>query len=143
MSDPRVELQAEVDVPRAALFGLVATAEGLARWLDEVEFEPRVGARVRMRLRDAAAHGEIVALDPPQHISWSWDWTGEPLGRPTVLAFDLIEHGTRTHLTLRHVGLVSRVQRELHEVVWRYWFGRLLDAAARAGADVTVAGATS
>ena len=141
MIDPRVELQAEVDVPRDELFALVATREGLARWLDGVDFEATVGAPVRFVLRDAEAHGEVVALDPPQHISWSWDWRDEPLGAPTVVAFDLIEHGARTHLTVRHVGFPTRAQRELHEELWRYWFGRLLDAARRVGADVTSAGA--
>lgn len=138
-----MELQAEVDAPRPALFELVATQDGLARWLDGAEFQARVGGKVLLRLRDAEAHGEVVALDPPQHISWSWDWVSEPLGRPSVLAFDLIEHGRRTHLTLRHVGLPSRAQHELHEQLWRYWLGRLLDAAVEGGADVTSAGATA
>jgi uncharacterized protein YndB with AHSA1/START domain len=143
MSDLRVELQAEVDLPRAELFGLVATPEGLAGWLDGVDFEPKVGAPVRLRLRDAQAAGEVRALDPPQHISWSWDWVDEPLGIPSVVAFDLIEHGRRTHLTLRHVGFRSRSQRDLHEQLWRYWFARLLAAARRVGADVTAAGAST
>jgi len=138
-----VELQAEVDAPRARLFRLVASADGLGQWLDGAEFEAHVGGNVLLRLRDAEAHGEVVAFDPPQHISWSWDWTDAPLGRPSVLAFDLIEHGRRTHLTLRHVGLPSRAQRELHEELWRYWLGRLLEAAAASGADVTSAGASA
>ena len=141
--DPRIELQAEVDVPRRALYGLVSTAEGMAGWLDGVDFEPTVGAPVRFRLREAEATGEVKAIDAPQHISWSWDWVGEPLGVPTVVSFDLIEHGRRTHLTLRHVGFRTSAQRELHEELWRYWFGRLLDAARRAGAEVTSAGAST
>lgn len=136
MSDPRVELQAEVAVSRRALYRLVSTQEGLACWLDGVDFESKVGAPVRFRLRDAEAVGEVLAVDAPQHVSWSWDWVGESLGVPSVVCFDLIEHGARTHLTLRHVGFRNRAQRELHETLWRYWFARLLEAA-RAG---TVAG---
>jgi len=143
VSDRRVELQAEVDTPREALFALVATQAGLVRWLDEADFEPKVGAALRFRLRDAEAHGEVVALDPPQHISWSWDWHDEPLGVPTVVAFDLIEHGARTHLTIRHVGFRTRAQRELHEQLWRYWFARLLGEVRREGAEVTSAGAST
>ena len=60
---------------------------------------------VRLRLRDATAVGKVLAIDPPQHISFTWDWEAEPLGQVSVVAFDAIDHGARTHVTLRHVGL--------------------------------------
>ena len=126
---PRVELQAEVDGRRADLFALVSTAEGFRRWLDHAEFEPTVGRPCRFVLGDAIAVGKVLAVAAPQHVSVSWDWEGEPLGTPTVVAFDLIDHGKRTHLTLRHVGLADHGQRELHEAMWRHWFGRLVRAA--------------
>lgn len=125
----RVELQAEVDRRRDELFALVSTSEGLHRWLDEAEVEPSVGAGVRIRLADAVAVGTVVAVDPPQHISYAWDWELAPLGKASVLAFDLIDHGRRTHLTLRHVGLPPGQQLRLHEDMWRYWFARLVRAA--------------
>lgn len=125
----RIELQAEVEAPREAVFPLVSTPEGLARWTDEATLDPRVGGEVRLRLREAVATGTILSLRPPQHISWSFDWEGAPLGVQTVLAFDAIDHGRRTHLTLRHVGLREPRQRALHEELWRYWFDRLCMAA--------------
>jgi uncharacterized protein YndB with AHSA1/START domain len=127
----RVELQTEVDAPRVAVYPLLASSEGLRRWLDDAEIEPRVGGSVRIRMRDAEAIGEVLAADPPQHVSFSWDWVGAPLGVPTVVAFDAIDHGARTHVTLRHIGLPTRRQLELHEALWRYWLGRF-EAAARA-----------
>ena len=126
----RVELQTEVDAPRAAVFALLATADGLRRWLDEAELEPRVGGSVRFRLRDAEAVGEVLAIDPPQHISFSWQWTSEPTAAPSVVAFDAIDHGARTHVTLRHVGLSSRAEVELHDQMWRHWLGRFEEAVA-------------
>ena len=127
---PRVELQAEVDGRRADLFALVSTVEGFRRWLDDATFEPAVGSACRFVLGNAAAVGKVLAVSAPQHVSMTWDWDGEPLGSPSVVAFDLIDHGKRTHLTLRHVGLADRRQRELHDAMWRHWFGRLIDAAA-------------
>jgi uncharacterized protein YndB with AHSA1/START domain len=123
---PRVELQAEVDGRRADLFALVSSVDGLRRWLDDAEFEPTVGRPCRFVLGEAVAVGKVLAVSVPQHVSVSWDWEDEPLGTPTVVAFDLIDHGKRTHLTLRHVGLADRGQRELHEAMWRHWFGRLV-----------------
>lgn len=128
----RVELQAEVGRRREELFELLATPEGLRRWLDGAEIEPRVGGAVRFTLGDAVAIGSVVALAPPQHISFSWDWEGEPLGAPSVVAFDLIDHGHRTHLTLRQVGLPNGRQLLLHEAMWRHWFARLVGVANRA-----------
>ena len=127
---PRVELQAEVDGRRADLFELVSSAGGFRRWLDEAEFEPAVGKPCRFVLGDAIAVGKVLAISAPQHVSMTWDWEGEPLGAPSVVAFDLIDHGKRTHMTLRHVGLADRAQRELHDAMWRHWFGRLVEAAA-------------
>ncbi len=121
----RVELQAEVEAPRAQVFALLATAEGLRRWLDAAELEPRIGGAVSLRLRDGVATGQVVALDPPQHISFTWDWRDAPLGVPTVVAFDAIDHGPAlTHVTVRHVGLPPGEQLELHRELWRHWLKR-------------------
>ncbi len=125
----RVEVQGEVDAPREEVFRLVATASGLGKWLDEAELEPRVGGRLRVRMRDAVATGTVVAVDPPQHISFTWDWETEPIGGRSVVAFDAIEHGARTHVTVRQVGLRTRRQLDLHAELWRHWFERLREAA--------------
>jgi uncharacterized protein YndB with AHSA1/START domain len=135
----RVELQAEVDVPRAGVFELLATAQGLARWFDAADLQPHVGGAITLRLRDAVAAGKVLALDPPQHISFTWDWPAAPLGRPTVVAFDAIDHGPAlTHVTVRHVGLPPGEQLELHREMWRYWLKRLESACrALAGGPAT------
>jgi glutathione S-transferase len=125
----RVELQAEIPTPRDAVYGLVSTAEGLRRWLDEAELVAQIGSPFRLRLTGAIAVGRVAAVDPPQHLSLAWDWEVQPLGRPTVVAFDLIGHGRRTHLTLRHVGFEDAAQRDLHEAMWRFWFSRLVAVA--------------
>jgi uncharacterized protein YndB with AHSA1/START domain len=128
----RVELQTEVDAPRELIYPLLGTAEGLATWLDSAELEARVGAPVRLRLRDGVAAGKVLAVDEPQHISFTWDWQTEPLGRASVVAFDAIDHGSRTHVTIRHIGLPSAEQVELHEEMWRFWLKRFRAAASAA-----------
>jgi uncharacterized protein YndB with AHSA1/START domain len=125
----RVELQTELDAPRTAVFELMATADGLRRWLDDAELDARVGGAVRLRLRDATAVGEVLSLQPLQHISFTWDWEEEPLGRPSVVAFDAIDHGARTHVTIRHVGLPNAHQVDLHVGLWEHWMERLIQAA--------------
>ena len=124
----RVELQAEVDATRDIVFPLFATADGLRRWVDSATLDARVGGEMRIQLRDAQAVGRILALDPPQHISFQWDWAQQPLGHASVVAFDAIDHGARTWVTLRHVGLPSAAQVRLHEEMWRYWMERFTGA---------------
>ena len=124
----RVELQTEVDAPRHLVFPMFATADGLRLWLDTATLDARVGGELRATLRDAQAVGRVVALDPPQHISFAWDWVERPLGATSVVAFDVIDHGARTWVTLRHVGLPSEAQIVLHDQMWRYWLGRFEDA---------------
>jgi uncharacterized protein YndB with AHSA1/START domain len=127
----RVEVQAEVDARRADVFPLLATAEGLALWMDEAQLDPTVGGRARFRLRDGVAVGEVLSLQPPQHISFTWDWEGRALGRTSVVAFDAIDHGKRTHVTFRHVGLPSPSQVNLHDEMWRYWMKRFVEATRK------------
>lgn len=124
----RVELQLEVDAPRSAVYELFATESGLQRWLDAAELEPRVGGVLSVRLREATATGKVLALDPPQHASFTWEWLGQEDAPPTVVAFDAIDHGARTHVTLRHVGLRTRAEIDLHRELWRHWLERFAAA---------------
>ena len=86
MSD-RVELQREIDADRVAVFALVSTSAGLRQWLDGADIEPRIGGLVRLRLRESEAMGKILALDAPQHISFTWQWVDEGVASG-VVAFD-------------------------------------------------------
>ena len=124
----RIELQLEVDAPRTAVYDLVATQAGLRHWLDAAELEPRVGGMLSVRLRDATATGKVLALDPPQHASFTWEWAGQPDAAPMVVAFDAIDHGSRTHVTLRHVGLRTEAESDLHQELWRHWLERFAEA---------------
>ena len=128
----RVELQLEVDAARDAVFALFATQDGLRRWLDAAELEPRVGGALRVRMRVAGATGKVLAMDPPQHISYTWEWTGGSAVHPMVVAFDAIDHGARTHVTLRHIGLRNQAELDLHNELWRHWLERFADAVREA-----------
>ncbi len=132
----RAELQVVVDAPRAAVFSLLATTDGLRQWLDAAEVEARVGGSLRVQMLDGQAVGEVLAYDPPTHISFTWRWSSEPVGAPSVVAFDAIEHGGRTLVTLRHVGLPTHAEAELHTEMWRHWLARF-EAATRALAHAT------
>ncbi len=128
----RVELQLEVDAARDAVFALFATEIGLRQWLDAADLEPRVGGLLRVRMRDATATGKVLAVDPPQHMSFTWEWAGGSTAQPMVVAFDAIDHGARTHVTLRHTGLRTQAELDLHNELWRHWLERFAEAVREA-----------
>lgn len=129
-------MQLEVDAPRDAVFALFASQDGLRQWLDAADLEPRVGGAMRVQMRDATATGKVLALDVPQHISFTWEWAGARHAQPMVVAFDAIDHGTRTHVTLRHIGLRTRADLNLHDELWRYWLERFAAAVREARREV-------
>jgi uncharacterized protein YndB with AHSA1/START domain len=134
----RVERQLEVDAPRAAVYELFATEAGLRRWLDAAQLEPRVGGQLSVKMRDATAIGKVLALDPPQHASFTWEWQGQEGAPATVVAFDAIDHGARTHVTLRHVGLRTHAEADMHQELWRHWLDRFAQAVRHATSGISV-----
>ena len=58
-----------------------------------------------------------------------WTGVGTAKAHSTKEFNDVIDHGKRSHVTLRHVGFRTAAQLELHEAVWAYWFERLRKAA--------------
>ncbi len=136
-----VQLQAEVHAPRDVVWPLLSTPDGLGRWLEPAEIPAAVGGRVRIEFVPAAATGTLLAVDSPQHVSFTFDWDGAPIGQPTVVAFDAIDHGAATHLTLRHVGLPGGAVRDRHDALWRERFGRLVRVAEEAARERRVASA--
>jgi uncharacterized protein YndB with AHSA1/START domain len=108
--------QAEYDAPVAAVWTALTDADHLAAWLMPNDFLPVVGHRFTLRTRpapmfDGIVHAEVLELDPPRRMVWSW--VGGPV--ETTVTFELAPLGPdRTRLELRHAGfegakaLVSR-----------------------------------
>ena len=81
----------------------------LARWLMENDFEARVGARFTLRQADPSpwwrghVECEVLELERPKRMVWSWaDGSGSASASRVI--FELSGEGSRTRLTIRHVG---------------------------------------
>jgi len=96
--------------PIQAVWSALTTAEALSAWLNEmVGFEPLVGCRFQMHCRTDDGgldiyHCEVLELEPPHRMLWSWllEQPGDP--PPTRVEFRLqsVQDGTR--LVIRHSG---------------------------------------
>lgn len=88
--------------PRERVWAALTDPTALGLWLMPNDFEPRVGHEFTLHAKpgagwDGTVHCEVLELDPPTHMAWSW--RAGPLD--TVVRFDLeaVEGGTRLRFT--------------------------------------------
>jgi uncharacterized protein YndB with AHSA1/START domain len=77
----------------------------LAVWLMENDFEPHVGRKFTLRGRANETECEVLALEPPHRMLWSW--VCNELDTPTHVEFRLEEIEGGTRLTLSHTGEID------------------------------------
>lgn len=95
--------------PPERVWNALTRREAIARWLMENDFEPRVGHRFQLRAKpqpgwDGIVHCEVLELDPPRRLAWSWK-SNAPLD--TVLTITLTAEGNGTRLRLAHTGFAG------------------------------------
>jgi len=92
------------------VWAALTRADALSAWLNEmVGFEPEVGCRFQMRCtRDDGSidvyHCEVLELEPPRRMLWSWllEQPGNP--SPTRVEYRLEPVPSGTRLVVRHSG---------------------------------------
>jgi uncharacterized protein YndB with AHSA1/START domain len=95
--------------PLEKVWAALTVPERLADWLAAASIEPdlRVGARFTLRFaaNDYRMAGEIVELDPPRLIAWTWpDPDAAASAQPGVVRFELAPDGDGCVLTLTDGG---------------------------------------
>lgn len=117
------------------VWALVATSEGLAEWLMENDFEPRVGHRFTLRDRprppvwDGEVACEVLEVVLPERLRFTW--VGGPVD--TVVTFELqaLPDG-RCALELTHEGFEGWRARLVGGILgsgWRDLLRRRIPAA--------------
>jgi uncharacterized protein YndB with AHSA1/START domain len=91
--------------PPEKVWQALTRPELIARWLMANDFEPRVGHRFTMTAKpqpgwDGVVHCEVLSLDPPRSMSWSW--RSNALDTVLTITVTPVEGGTRLHLA--HTG---------------------------------------
>jgi uncharacterized protein YndB with AHSA1/START domain len=96
--------------PVEKVWAALTMPERIADWLAEATIEPdlRIGARFALHFAegDYRMAGEIIELDPPRLIAWTWpDPKGEGTATPSLVRFELQPDGDGCILTLSNGGL--------------------------------------
>ncbi|HEY1750792.1 MAG TPA: SRPBCC family protein [Caulobacteraceae bacterium] len=94
--------------PIEKVWAALTVPERIADWLAAATIEPdlRLGARFKLRFAegDYRMAGEIVALEPPRLIAWTWpDPADQP--NPSIVRFELAPDAGGCVLTLTNTGL--------------------------------------
>lgn len=132
-TDPVVR-EIEIAASPDTVFQFLVDPELMVEWLGQaVEIDPRVGGVVRIDMngRDVVV-GEVLAVDPPRSISFTWGWDREGASLPpgaSSVEITLEPRGEGTLLRLRHHRLPKDV-REEHRAGWVHYLDRLAIAAA-------------
>lgn len=98
---PRVTFERVLDAAIDVLWSVLATEEGLERWLAPAKIDLRIGGAVDLDFGEGeVAGGEIIELEPGRTLEYRWRFTGEP---DSIIRFELhpIDDST-TRLTLDH-----------------------------------------
>ena len=96
----------EFHAPAAAVFDALLDEKILTSWLAEnVRIEPRKGGAFRFWGRDVIwcsaeeeTEGEIVELDPPHSLAFTWRWKGHA----TRVSIRIEEKGAESRLSIEH-----------------------------------------
>jgi len=97
--------------PIEKVWAALTLPERLADWLADATIEPdlRVGARFALHfpVQEYQMAGEIVALEPPHLIAWTWPDPGAAGGPASVVRFELVPDGVGCVLTLTNDRIVK------------------------------------
>jgi len=101
----------------------------LVRWMGSVaEIDLRPGGAIRISYGNGAVMaGELVTLDPPRRLVFTWGWEDpaevvRPGQSRVEVAFDAVDGGTL--VVVRHHDL-PHGERAGHAEGWDYFLGRL------------------
>jgi uncharacterized protein YndB with AHSA1/START domain len=103
------------------VFRYFTDSERFARWWGEgSRIEPSPGGAVRIRYPNAiVVTGEVVEIDPPRRIVFTYAYGETPGPDPTLVTIELLPHVDGTLLRLRHEFADAKT-RDAHVQGWRY-----------------------
>lgn len=109
-SDNTIQRELALPQPPEQVWKAITDPDHLAAWLHPNDFEPRPGhrftfrvpAKPEMNFDGLTVHCEVLVLEPPHHLVFSWS-AGGPV-EDTRVSFRLEPDGSGTRLFFEHSG---------------------------------------
>jgi uncharacterized protein YndB with AHSA1/START domain len=135
----RLEVCREIEIaarPETVWELLVDPDKAVRWWGQAVRIDARPGGKLRIEVSPGAiASGEVLEVDPPRRLVYTWGWEvgggGPDLVPPgsSTVEIELVPSGTGTTLRLVHSGLPDEDSLASHSAGWDHYLGRLAVAA--------------
>lgn len=132
-----------ITAPRERVFEALTDPGQAIKWwgqtdryqLSDFHLEPRVGGKWStsghsVNMGDLKIHGEIIELDPPRRLAYTWisSW----LPKTTKVLWELENHNHGTHVKLTHTGFEGNAEHaSAHSIGWNLVLGWLQAYAER------------
>lgn len=145
-----VNLDNEINATPQHVWNVMTRPEVMREWASISQFTPEVGTSIHqytdsqgepVEPNAAVYHitGEVVTLDPPHTLAFTWRQVHGPSGAwpaSTLVTLRLEPTATGTRVSVHHSGFealgdTSVDLRDGHEAGWNYAFGILKDHAER------------
>lgn len=129
-----IDLERRIGASPDEVFTYLTDPVKYTRWKGtQAELDPRPGGLYRVRMGpEAVALGEYVEVEAPTRVVFTWGWEGSdevPPGSTTV-EITLHQDGDGTMLRLRHTGLPTDADADLHRAGWEMYLERLVQVMA-------------
>jgi uncharacterized protein YndB with AHSA1/START domain len=117
--------------PIEAVWSELTDRAGISDWLMATDdFKPEVGCRFRMKRTTGWVDAEVLEIQPPRRMVWSW--SVDDVNPPSKVTFMLGREGEGTRLRLRHVGEFDPVEAGLLREGWPGRIAALAEVIRRA-----------
>ncbi len=135
----KIRFEALYPFPPDQVWVVLTDPVALGEWLMPSDFQPVLGHRFRFRTKpapgfDGIVDCEVLELDPPRRLAFSWVGGGID----TIVSFDLAPHGTSTRMVMEQTGFRGPRGLMVSTILkggWRRMVERRLPAAAARVSD--------
>jgi uncharacterized protein YndB with AHSA1/START domain len=128
MSDPApaarsVVIERDLPFPPDRVWRALTQPHLIEAWLMKTDFEPTVGHRFTLRGDWGSVDGQVLSVEPPRSLVYSW----AAMGLESVVAYTLSPAGAGTHLRVEQSGFRTDQEQAYQgaQYGWRNFLGRL------------------